>query len=162
MGGLITTGVSTNLVVVYNGEFRPFSNKTMVCGSSGNAWKTVHTEATVNPSDQRTKEDQRSLNDKELIVAKQLKQLIKVFRFKDRSVLKYNNVVKDEKNLTIYQTDPVYDNRFRVGVIAQEVIAIFDQENLDWREYSIVNEDPETGYYSINYNDLYAFIIATL
>ena len=134
----------------------------MLCGTSSNAWKVVWLYSYQVPSDTRKKQDYRSLDTKELALANRLKQLIKVYRFKNPNVLYYNTIVKDENGLTISQTDPVYDTRLRVGVLAQEVIAAFDQENLNWRDYNIVSEDIETGYFSVNYNDLYAFIIAVL
>lgn len=43
------------------------------------------------------------------------------------------------------------DEKILAGLIAQDVISIFNANELDWREYGIVYEDPATGFYSINY-----------
>lgn len=43
------------------------------------------------------------------------------------------------------------DEKILPGLVAQDVISIFNAHELDWRDYGMVYEDPQTGFYSINY-----------
>ena len=43
------------------------------------------------------------------------------------------------------------DTKIQAGLIAQDIIRVFDMHKLDWRDYGIVYET-EDGYYSVNYN----------
>ena len=43
------------------------------------------------------------------------------------------------------------DDKTQLGIVAQEVIDLFEANNLDWEKYGIVYKDSSSGYYSINY-----------
>lgn len=42
-----------------------------------------------------------------------------------------------------------------VGVIAQELMDVFEKYNLDWRDYGIFHKDTD-GYFSVDYNSIFA------
>lgn len=46
------------------------------------------------------------------------------------------------------------DDKIQTGVIAQEIIELFNKNGIDWNKYGLVYQDPYTGYYSINYEFL--------
>lgn len=159
LGGNILSGADTNLIVIWKGQMRPYADNVMTCGSSGERWSTVYaSNGTINTSDERKKQDIRSLDERELAVAKRLKGLIKVWRWKDPPLLGRKNVVKNEAGLSISGGDPIYDTKLHVGIIAQDVVAAFTAEGLDWQEYALVQES-EDGILSASYNDILAFIL---
>lgn len=43
------------------------------------------------------------------------------------------------------------DEKILPGLVAQDVISVFNAHELDWRDYGMIYEDPQTGFYSINY-----------
>ena len=76
--------------------------------------------------------------------------------------LKY--IVNDdiEPLLRIYdQLFPIFftykhdaDNKVLLGHVAQHVIDLMEQEDLDWKKYGLIYQDESTGYFSINYEFL--------
>lgn len=90
-------------------------------------------------SDERHKEGILELTDAEMSVAKELKTMIKTFRYKGSA-------------------------KKSIGVVAQRVCEVFDRNGLDWRGYSVVEHDEWDGgdIYSVNYNELLAFIISAI
>lgn len=56
-----------------------------------------------------------------------------------------------ELQVVLFRYNNYEDTRVQAGLIAQDIIMIFDRHNLDWRDYGVVYED-ESGYYSVNYN----------
>jgi hypothetical protein len=173
-GRMILTSGTQNLrlrisdakaVELGNDYFAPLSNGLTSLGLASLKWSEVFASSgTINTSDQRNKQDEESLNDAEKRVALAVKGLIKKFRFKDAVERKGN------------------DARIHVGVMAQEVIAAFEAEELDPMRYGIVcydeweatpaeiDEDgnitreaqPAGNAYGIRYEELFAFIIAAL
>jgi hypothetical protein len=109
---------------------------------------------TINTSDAREKQDVENLNEAEKRVAIAIKGLVKKFRFKDAVAKKGDNA------------------RIHIGVVAQEVMAAFQAENLDPTRYGIVcydewdaDEDHGTlagNRYGIRYEQLLAFVIAAI
>jgi len=101
----------------------------------------------VSSSDMNLKEDIQSLNELELNVAKKLKSLVKKYKFKDD-----------------------LEGKIHVGVIAQEVIEVFESEGLNVDEYGIVqrlakydlNGESQEEILGVAYNQLFAFIISAL
>ena len=90
-------------------------------------------------SDERHKEEVKDLTDAELSVAKELKTMIKVFKYKG----------SDKKS---------------IGVVAQQVCSAFERNGLEWRDYNVVTHDEWEGgdIYSVNYNELLALVIAVV
>jgi len=162
VGGSILSGADTNLVVIWKGNFRPYADNVMTCGTSGERWSTVYAaNGTINTSDERKKQDIRSLNEKEMAVARRLKGLVKVWRWKDPPVMGRRNVVKNEAGLSISGGDPIYDTKLHAGIIAQDVIAAFEAEGLNYEDYALIQES-EDGVLSASYNDILAFMLAAL
>lgn len=145
--------------------FAPLADGVTSLGLASLKWSEVFAATgTINTSDKRNKQDEESLNDAEKRVALAVKGLIKKFRFKDAVERKGD------------------DARIHVGVMAQEVIAAFEAEELDPVRYGIVcydewdatpaeiDEDgnitreaqPAGNAYGIRYDELFAFIIAAL
>jgi hypothetical protein len=145
--------------------FTPGPDGTLNLGSAGNRWGTVYAAtATINTSDAREKQQVRELLNAEKAVARQLKTKLRAFKFNDAVALKGDAA------------------RIHFGVIAQDVIEIFATHGLDAKNYSllchdtweaipaeidpdgnvIVPERPASDRYGIRYEELLAFIIATL
>lgn len=133
--------------------FSPEQDGLMQLGAATYRWTTVYaTTGTINTSDEREKQDITALDAAEKRVAVAIKGLVKKFRFKDAVQAKGD------------------DARIHVGVIAQEVIAAFQAENLDPMRYGIVcydqwdaNDDRPAGdRYGVRYEELLAFIIAAI
>lgn len=135
------------------------TDNTYSLGTAGLRWSVVYAgTGTINTSDEREKQDIAPLDEAEKRVAAALKGLIKKFRFKDAVEKKGD------------------DARIHVGVIAQEVMAAFQAENLDPMQYAIVcydewgSEVDEDGNeirtagnrYGVRYDQLLAFIISAI
>jgi hypothetical protein len=159
----------------FYGKTRPGADNSFALGGPSNRWSVVYSAtALINTSDEREKQDIAVLDEAEKRVALAVKGLVKKFRFKDSVVEKGDAA------------------RIHIGVIAQEIAAAFQAEGLDPMRYGIVcfdewNEIPEikvaeldqelkeTGQmiivqqyrpagnrYGVRYEELLAFIIATL
>jgi hypothetical protein len=136
-------------------------------GSGSNRYQTVYaTTPAINTSDENEKQDIGRLSERELRVAKSLKQIIKTFRFKDAVSTKGNEA------------------RLHFGVIAQDVEFAFLSEGLDPTRYGVfckdewyeldgkVVEADENGEYpdgsvkrtrlGVRYEELFALVIAGL
>lgn len=118
-------------------KLAPFPNGTIDLGGASNRWATVYAvTGTINTSDARDKNDIRPLSEKEKAVGIALRKLIRAF--------KWNSGPSE-----IY-----------VGVIAQDVIAAFDAEGLDAREYGIVDDTGDR--LGVRYDQIFAFIIGAM
>ena len=139
--------------------FIPSTDNTGSIGTSGNRWSVIYAATgTINTSDERQKEQVANLSDAELRVATAIKGLIKKFKFRDAVAAKGDNA------------------RIHIGVIAQEVQAAFVAESLDPNDYGIFcydeweDEFDDDGNqirtagntYGVRYEELLAFVIATL
>lgn len=51
--------------------------------------------------------------------------------------------------LFMYKSDK--EKKIHIGLIAQQVVEWFDEEELDWEKYGLVYRDDKAGYYSLNY-----------
>ncbi|MAT87207.1 MAG: hypothetical protein CL532_01455 [Aestuariivita sp.] len=121
-------------------------DNSMSCGTAANRWNTVFSvNGTQSTSDENYKTDIEDLSEAELRVATAIKGLVKKFKMKGGS-------------------------RTHVGVIAQDVKAAFEAEELDAHDYGLFCynewEDEETGeqksMYTLRYEELLAFVIAAL
>lgn len=148
-----------------NAATRPGADNTINLGAASFRWKEIFAgNAVINTSDEREKEQIRSLTDAEKRVAGKIKGLIRAFKWKDAVAAKGDAA------------------RTHFGVIAQEVIEAFASEGLDANEYGILCYDEweavervvddegtvvEHGYpagsrYGIRYDELLAFVIGAL
>jgi hypothetical protein len=132
----------------YQGSFRPGADNARPLGNASFRWSQLFAgTATINTSDETLKQDVKALDQAELLVARNIKSLIKKFRFKDAVAKKGA------------------DARIHVGVIAQEVEQAFLAEGLEPRHYGLFCEDTlEDGSkrLGIRYEELLAFVIAAL
>ena len=164
-GGLLGSPTLNWVVVDGAAAFVPIPDNSTSLGTSGYRWTTVFaTTGTINTSDVREKQDIAELDEAERRVAIALKGLVKKYRWKDAVARKGDGA------------------RIHVGVIAQEVMAAFEDEGLDPMRYAIVCYDewdampeelgdngeiliaarPAGNRYGIRYDQLLAFIIAAL
>ena len=163
-------GIYQRVNDVYVGQWtstgvRPAADGGSSLGTASLRWQTVYAvSGTINTSDERAKQDIADLDAAEKRVAIALKGLVKKFRFKDAVTQKGD------------------DARIHVGVIAQEVMAAFQDEGLDPMRYAIVcydewDAEPELlddddnvirpafeagNRYGIRYDELLAFIIGAM
>lgn len=136
-GGIYLGPSGTSTVQCAAGFFRPVPDGTVNLGGASNRWATVYaTTGTINTSDVRDKTDIRSLNDKEKAVGAALRGLIRAYKWKEGSTKTY------------------------VGVIAQDVIAAFEVEGLNAREYGIIDDSGER--LGVRYDQVFAFIVGAL
>ena len=167
------TDTNINLELRVKGNGSVFSTNSLLpsidnlhnLGGGSYRWSTVFAgTGTINTSDGRDKQDIEGLDAAEKRVAVTLKGLVKKFRFKDAV-----NIKGEEA-------------RIHIGVITQDVIAAFTSEGLDAYRYGIVCYDewneieeiqdengkivkpyrPAGNRYGIRYEELLAFIIASL
>jgi len=154
------SGFGNTVVLKNSGTFYPYTDDSSNLGRSSNRWDTVYaTTGTINTSDERDKQQVKSLTDQEKTVATNLKNAIKTFKF--------NSAVSKKGDSA----------RIHTGIMAQEVVSIFTAEGLDATNYGILCYDewedeinPDTGdlevsagnKYGVRYEELLAFIISAL
>jgi len=149
VGGVETLAVTSGRVDVdgflFSETTGPLTPGGFDLGGSAIRWRTVYLVNSPNvSSDARLKEDIRDLLPEEIRAGQRLKSLIRIYRLKANP---------DKK---------------QVGVIAQEVIAAFEAENLPWQDYGIVTGGPGAGDdgedvpFGVNYDALLALVIAAL
>jgi len=145
--------------------FAPLVNNAIKLGAAGFRWSEVFaTNGTINTSDEREKQQIRTLSDAEKAVAIKIKGLLRAFKFNDAVTKKGDKA------------------RIHFGVMAQEVAQAFKSEGLDANNYSlfcydeweampevldengtVVTPAKEAGnIYGIRYEELLAFVISTL
>lgn len=143
----------------------PRADNTKTLGSGTFRWSTVYAvTGTINTSDEREKQDIRSLSDAEIAVAKDLKAAVKTYRWKASFAEKGDNA------------------RIHFGWIAQEVIATFEKHGLnafdygcccydEWdelpelrdKEGNIIQEyRPAGDRYGVRLDEIMAFIISVI
>jgi hypothetical protein len=150
-----------------DGAVTPGTDDLQTLGSASNRWSDVYAgNGTIITSDAREKQQGRSLSEAEKAVATKVKSLIKAFKF---------NSAVDKKG---------ENARIHFGVYAQELVDVFESEGLDAEKYSLFCYDEwfeidgkvavadENGEYpdgaikkdryGVRYDQLMAFIIATL
>ena len=133
-----------------NGGFRPATDNAHPLGALSTRWSTVYSgTGTINTSDARLKQNIRDLSDAERAVAARIRSSIRAYRFRDAVEAKGDAA------------------RWHIGVIAQEVIAAFEDEGLDPYAYGVVCHDewPADGEteagdrYGIRYDELAMFLM---
>lgn len=120
---------------------RPSSEGPYTVGSPVARYAAVWAvNGTIQTSDEREKQDIELLTAAERRVAQQLKLLVRTYRW------------KEELNR---------GSEKHFGFVAQQVIAAFEDEGLDWREYGVISGGADT-LYGVNLPELNTFIIAAL
>jgi hypothetical protein len=146
-------------------RFTPTTDNNVNLGAAAYRWSTVFAgNGTINTSDGRLKQDILELSGKELLVAKEIKGLIRRFRYVD---------AVEKKGVAA---------RLHVGVIAQDVINAFAAQGLDATQYGILcydewEDQPDTldsegnviqkgrkagNIYGIRYDELLTFVLAAI
>lgn len=134
-----------------NAVVGPAVDNTMSSASAARRWSQIYAaNGTINTSDQREKQQIRSLTATELTVATQCKLAIKAF--------KWNEAVEKKGD---------DGARWHFGWIAQEIKGIFESNGLDPFKYGVVcyDEWQDNGggnRYGIRKDELVAFIISVL
>lgn len=151
-GVTIATGNAVRLVTQYDGTVRPGADNVQDFGAATFRWENGYfgalftTSGTVSVSDERLKTDIVDLEDAEVRVAQQLKQLLKKYRLKSEVASQGAKA------------------KWHVGIIAQAVVKAFADEGLDAHDYAMLSLTDVDGVdqYGVNYDELLAFIIAAL
>lgn len=120
-----------------SGSFRPLQDGSDLGDSTTSGrWTTVYYTSLNNGSDERLKD-----------------------------ILEYPNklldVWMDEVKPKCYKYKADKSNKKRFGIIAQDVIRAFDLAGLDWKEFSVLQED-ENGFLGVDYNEIQAIDIAAI
>lgn len=132
-------------------NFGPLESGTHFCGYAGASWAGGSTVAAFTVvSDRRQKQEIKELSEAELAVAKNLKGLLRTFKLNSQVALHGGAA------------------QIHIGVIAQDVLAAFKDQGLNGLDYAVVHYDEweasderDSGnIYSVNYEQLLAFIIA--
>lgn len=131
--------------VMVGAYWAPNVDNSVFLGLAAQRWKTVYAvNGTINTSDANEKTDIVAVSDIEKRVAIKLKSSMKRYKFKT-------------------------GERYHFGVLAQDVKAAFESENLIAEEYGVFCSDTWTNEdgtvqtrLGVRYDELFAFIISTL
>lgn len=139
--------------VAEDGTFQPFADNLRSLGKAGARPSTIFAATgVINTSDERLKQQFRSVVDAEKAAALEIKATIGMFKFND---------AVDEKGDAA---------RWHVGVKAQQVVSILESHDLNPFDYGFVCydewEESETGpagsQYAIRYDELIMFILSAM
>lgn len=125
-GGNIGIGNITNPTykLTVDGVVAPSTDNNRTLGAPGSRWSEVYAgNGSINTSDLNYKQDIEDLSIVETEIARQIKGLIKKYRFKDAVFSKGN------------------DARIHVGIIAQELERLFIDNGLDPNRYGMFCSD---------------------
>lgn len=152
----IRAGASSNLylgatgadrVGIFTTAMRALVDNALGLGAASHRWTTVYAATgTINTSDFREKQDFRSLTEAELRVARRLFSLVCAYRWRD-AVAKEGDAA-----------------HWHVGLVAQQVLAAFEEEGLDGLRYGLVSHDVWEGgdRYGVRYDEINLFMMAAL
>jgi len=127
---------STSVVGPMN-DANSFLDNTMSCGGSGARWTEVWAvNGTINTSDERDKTF-FDIEEAEINAARDLKQQIRKYKWKDSP-----------------------DSKYHFGVGAQSVVSVMESYGLVVSDYSFISYEDDK--YGIRYSQLLAFIISAL
>lgn len=123
----------------------PFLDNTTSIGLPSARCSVVYSAAGVQTtSDATHKEHVRDITDSERLVGADIRTKIKTY-----------NMVGGSKRT--------------IGVLAQDICAVFEKHGLDWRDYDVVHYDTWTtedgaahSIYSVKYDQLWAFVLASM
>lgn len=164
-GAIVLTDVAdgvdgkVDMLAVTKTAVRAGSNDTSTLGLASYKWSEIFSvNGAVNTSDERQKQDVRPLSEKEKAVAVKLKDSLRAF--------KWINAVEKKGD----------DARIHFGVIAQDVVKVFESEGLNAHDYALLcydeweDEHDDNGKlivkagnaYGVRYTELLAFIISAI
>lgn len=164
-GGTYVNANGTTVLQVTSSAIRPNVDNTYSVGTGALRWSTIYAATgTINTSDRNEKQQIEALSDAEKAVGAELRGLVRKFKFNDSVAEKGTNA------------------RIHVGVIAQDVEALFIAHGLDPSRYGLFCRDTweaenevldadgnvlqpakQAGTrLGIRYEELFAFIIAAL
>lgn len=126
--------------IANDGAFVPFADNSLTMGRAGQRIDTIFAAtAAINTSDERLKQQIRSLEEAEKLAGQEIGRSIKVFKF--------NDAVAEKGD----------DARIHTGVIAQQVIQIMESYGLDPMKYGFVcyDEWPATPEIIEEWDDVY-------
>ena len=140
------------MTIDFNGDILPALDNTSDLGGSSNRFDDIHaTNGTIQTSDRNQKQDFEQITEAEAKVAQKAKGLLTKYKL-IKDVQKYGD-----------------DAQYHIGIIAQDLIAAFEEEGLDYKKYAMIYESEHledsgeiTKYYGVRYTELLAFIITTL
>ena len=136
-GGVYHEVGGSSITLTDANKFAPVPDGTKNLGGSSNRWATVYaTTGTINTSDARDKHDIRPLSEKEKAVGVALRGLIRAYKWNSGAAETY------------------------VGVIAQDVIAAFEAQGLNARDYGIIDDSGDR--LGVRYDQVFAFVIGSL
>jgi hypothetical protein len=143
------TGSIERLRIDTSGHTTPGADGAQTLGSAAKRWSTVYaTTGAINTSDLAEKAEVRELSKAESDVAKDLKRMVKAFKYKGAIA------AKGEGNA-----------RLHVGLVAQDVRDAFARHGLDGFKYGLLcrdeltNEDgTKTERYGLRYEELMCFL----
>jgi hypothetical protein len=139
---------STNKAFLTTTAFTPGADNTQSLGSSGTRWTVVYAATgTINTSDGTAKQQVRDLSEAEKAVALRCKGLLKAFKFNDSVETKADGA------------------RWHFGIVAQDVKAAFEVEDLNAEDYGVFCSDTlEDGSVrlGVRYDELFAFILGAM
>ena len=148
------SGQSTRdiMTIDFNGDILPAIDSLSDIGSSSNRFVDIHADnGTIQTSDRNQKQDFEQITEAEAKVAQKAKGLLTKYKW-IKDVQKYGD-----------------DAQYHIGIIAQELIAAFEEEGLNYKKYAMIYESEHledsgeiTTYYGVRYTELLAFIISTL
>lgn len=122
--GLMTNNALRVVLKSTGAQFYPYTDNATSLGSASNRWTEVFAATgTINTSDQNEKQQIRSLTDAEKAAAIELKAAIKAFKFNDAVAKKGEQA------------------RIHIGLIAQNVKTIFENNGLNAEQYGLFCND---------------------
>ncbi len=123
-GGLIWNSGGTSTIFGGCPSVRPSDDGLTGLGSASNRWGTIYASTgTIQTSDERYKQQFRSLSEAEKAAAKAIKESICLYKFNDAVEIKGDGA------------------RWHVGVKAQQIVQIMTDHGLDWRQYGFICHD---------------------
>lgn len=155
-GGLYLTASTSSGIVIIRGNnstntgvkvlaniFEPEVDNAVACGGTSNRWTAVYAvNGTIQTSDAREKTVISRLTEAEIRAANRILDTIGIYLW-----------MKDVE-------EKGEEAKHHIGVIAQQVCSIFDEEDLDWRKYGMITYEDDR--YGINYAQLNVFLNAGL
>jgi hypothetical protein len=139
---------SVNRALLSPTAFTAGADNVQSLGSNAVRWSVVYAATgTINTSDGTTKQQIRDLSDAEKAVALRCKGLLKAFKFNDSVETKTDGA------------------RWHFGIVAQDVKAAFEAEDLNAEDYGVFCSDTlEDGSVrlGVRYDELFAFILGAM
>ena len=147
------TNIATRIGFLNATMFSPYTTNSLSLGQASAVFKDLYIKnAPIISSDERLKQQFRSMSESEKSVALEIKNSICMYKFNDAVDLKGDGA------------------RWHCGVKAQQVVSILESHGLNWQEYAFIcldewgaTDEQEAGSrYAIRYDELTMFILAAL